>query len=158
MTLESPYGLRFMMMLRATVARLRGLLRETTSEKHIKELLSSELRLKASRVSVLVLTKYAALIEAVVAARKLLLVLAIEIIRLSFFWVSKNGDCVANGFEGFNRSWCFVFVGMHLKCQLLVSFFDLCVCRFFGYAENFVIVLTPAENDQNVLKISSFLM
>lgn len=95
------YGLRFVLMLIATVASLGGLLRKPAAKEHVEKFFSRKLGLEASCISVFMLTE-AALVEAVVAAHKLLLVFSVEIIGLSFFGVCENGDSVANGLESFD--------------------------------------------------------
>lgn len=132
------------MLVLATVASLRCLLREATAEEHVEQLFGCELRLKSSGVSVLVGPE-AALVEVISTSHMLLLVLAVKIVRLPLFRVCEHRHSVSDGFESLHRPGRFILIRMHLQCELLVCFFDLRVCRFFGHAEDLVVVLAPAK-------------
>lgn len=140
------YGLLFVLVIiLTTVARLCCLLRESTSEEHVEKLFSCELRFKSSSVRIFVLPE-PALVECVSSAHSWMsFVLAVKIIRLPFFRVCEDSDCISDRFKGFNRSWRLVLVRMHLKGELLVSLLNLRVCWFFGHTEHFIIILASVK-------------
>jgi hypothetical protein len=97
------YGWSFMMML-ATITILSGLLRETTTEKHIEEFLSCEFRLKATSVRILVCS-ITAVIEVVSSTNvRPFLFGSIKIVRLSLLSIGKNCDSITNCLECLSRS------------------------------------------------------
>lgn len=120
------HGLGFILILMTTVAGLRSLLGKSTAEEHVEQLLSREFRLESSGIGILVLP-VAIVTKVVAATNELLLILPIQIVRLALLWIGKNGHCISNRLEGFRRTWRLVFVRMHLKSELLVSFLNLSV-------------------------------